>query len=395
MATSRDLLLSAAVLIAVALLSFGEIGQLRPFVDPVVDTWPALGPGEASILFAGDNLLGDASLHWMKKKGDDWQFRRIESLLTTADAAAIVVNQEGPVTTHNKRNRPNTVYNYKQPPRTMALFASKGITHMSLANNHALDREWAGLKDTIKHARAAGITVFGGGASAAEARKPVVIDVGGTRVAIVGAADNWGSLRRAGWEAKGKQGGLFLMRDELLEPATRAARKEADLVVWYPHWGDNYAPIRRSQRRLAEKLVAAGADAIVGHHSHEAQSFGWVGGKPVAWSLGNLVFGTPGRFGDDKYGEGWGLVMRMVIRDGAIDRFEFVPMQINNRINDYQPHPLTASRSREVLRMFAQREGTPLRLVDGVGVLDAKPPTTPLRHAAVDSDEPEDEDSSD
>ncbi len=373
-ATSRDLWIPAAALLAVAVLAFSGVGRLAPFVDPVVDTWPPLGPGESAILFAGDNLLGDASVLWMKQKGDDWQFRRIDSLLKTADAAAIVVNQEGPVTTHNKRSRPNTTYNYKQPPRTMALFASKGITHLSVANNHALDRELVGLRDTIKHARAAGIVPFGGGENEAEARAPVIIDAGGTKVAVLGGAENWSSLRKNGWEAKAKRGGLFLLRDELLAPAVQAAREQADVVVWYPHWGENYTPIRPDQRELAVKLVASGADAIVGHHSHEAQSFGWVGGKPVAWSLGNLVFGTPGRFGDDKYGEGWGLLLRMVLKDGAIDRFEFVPMEINNRINDYQPHPLTASRSREILKMFAHRESTPLRLVDGIGVMDAKPP---------------------
>jgi poly-gamma-glutamate capsule biosynthesis protein CapA/YwtB (metallophosphatase superfamily) len=230
------------------------------------------------------------------------------------------------------------------------------------------------MRDTIKAAKDAGIEVFGGGTTASKARKAVVIDAGGTKVAIIGAAQNWSSLRRSGWEAKGDKGGLFLMRDELLQQVTARAKKSADLVVWYPHWGDNYSPIRRSQRDLAQKLMDAGADAIVGHHSHDAQSFGWVGGKPVAWSLGNLVFGTPGRFGPDKYGEGWGLLMRMVIKDKRIVRYEFVPMQINNRINEYQPHPLTASRSREVLKKFALSEKVPLRLEDGFGILDAEPP---------------------
>ena len=373
-ATSRDLIVPALLLLAVGALAFSGVDRLEPFIDPVVDTWPALAPDEGAILFAGDNLLGDASGYWMKAKGDDWQFRRIESLLRTAGAAAVVVNQEGPVTNHGKRNRPNTVYNYRQPPRTMALFARMGVTHMSLANNHALDRELRGMNDTIKHATRAGIEVFGAGATAADSRKSIVIDVNGTRVAVIGGAQNWSSLRRAGWEAKGKGAGLFLMREELLQQVTNRARKGADLVVWYPHWGENYAPVKASQRLIARQLMDAGADAIVGHHSHEAQSFGWVGGRPVAWSLGNLVFGTPGRFGADKYGEGWGLLMRMVLKGGAIDRYEFVPMQINNRINDYQPHPLTASRSREVLKMYAQRERVPIRLVDGVGVLDATPP---------------------
>lgn len=373
MATPRDLVVAAAVLLGTLGLSLTGLDRIPAAIDPVLDTWPALAEGEGAILFAGDNLLGDASGHFMKQHGDDWQFRKIRSLLKSSGAAAVVVNQEGPVTNQRKRNRPNTVYNYQQPPRTMALFASEGVTHMCVANNHALDRGMAGLEDTIKHAKKAGIVTFGGGRNASDARRPVIIDVGGTKVAIVCASQNWGSLRKAGWEAKGKEGGIFLMRPELLKKVTARARKAADLVVWYPHWGGNYTPVSQGQRRLADQIMAAGADAIVGHHSHDAQRFGWVDGKPVAWSLGNLVFGTPGRFGMDKYGEGYGLVLRMVIRDGAIDRYEFIPMQINNRINDYQPYPLTASRARELLKGFANREGINIRFSKGIGILDAKP----------------------
>ena len=40
----------------------------------------------------------------------------------------------------------------------------------------------------------------------------------------------------------------------------------------------------------AEAMIAAGADAIFGHHPHRLQPFEMVEDRPVFWSLGNFVW---------------------------------------------------------------------------------------------------------
>ena len=73
---------------------------------------------------------------------------------------------------------------------------------------------------------------------------------------------------------------------------TRAlARAGADVVIVFPHWGVEYTrqPLA-SMRKHAARWVDAGADLVLGAHSHVAGSIEDIDGAPVLYSLGNLIF---------------------------------------------------------------------------------------------------------
>ena len=58
-----------------------------------------------------------------------------------------------------------------------------------------------------------------------------------------------------------------------------------------PHWGAEYTDvITDKQRAAADGLVAAGADLVLGSHSHWAGPIGMVGDNLVIYSLGDFVF---------------------------------------------------------------------------------------------------------
>jgi hypothetical protein len=83
------------------------------------------------------------------------------------------------------------------------------------------------------------------------------------------------------------------------EGAIRRAKADgAEIVVVALHWGvppmwlaPYQGDLAEYQRPMAERLVAAGADAIVGHHAHVPLGFEWIEGVPVCYSLGNFMFG--------------------------------------------------------------------------------------------------------
>ena len=65
--------------------------------------------------------------------------------------------------------------------------------------------------------------------------------------------------------------------------AVRQAQREADVVVVLPHWGTQYTHVPvPEQRTVARRLVAAGADLVVGGHPHWVQGVDAVDGVPVA-----------------------------------------------------------------------------------------------------------------
>jgi poly-gamma-glutamate synthesis protein (capsule biosynthesis protein) len=71
----------------------------------------------------------------------------------------------------------------------------------------------------------------------------------------------------------------------------RSARRAADVVVVYLHWGTDYTECPdAAQRRTARALAAAGADVVVGGHAHRVQGAGWLGRSYVAYGLGNFIW---------------------------------------------------------------------------------------------------------
>jgi poly-gamma-glutamate capsule biosynthesis protein CapA/YwtB (metallophosphatase superfamily) len=71
----------------------------------------------------------------------------------------------------------------------------------------------------------------------------------------------------------------------------KAARQRADLVLLFLHWGEDLEPeVTPTQQALARQLIDAGADAVMGGHSHLTQTVEWYRDRPIVYSLGNFVF---------------------------------------------------------------------------------------------------------
>ncbi len=330
--------------------------------------WPPLARSEQALLFAGDLLLSEHIETKLSRHGDAWPLEHLAPILKAAEAVAIIGNHEGPLTRRPAATDaflPNTRWNYGARPETAQALADAGFTHLSLANNHALDRGLPGLRDTRAAIQDAGMVPFGAAPTERAARAPLHVQVGGLDVAVLGFMHPWKAYRH--WEPRAGTGGVPLLTADAVKAGVAQARSEgADLVILFPHWGPGYKPVDKNQRAEAGVAIAAGAHAIVGHHSHAAQGFAHVSGAPVLWSLGNAMFGTGGRFGD---GHGHGLLARLVVADGAPARFEIKPIRVNNKRNGWQTKPAPRAEAEEVLRSLAARHGADIRIVDGVGVL--------------------------
>jgi hypothetical protein len=80
--------------------------------------------------------------------------------------------------------------------------------------------------------------------------------------------------------------------------AVRRGDDVADVVVAYLHWGvQGETCPSPAQRRLAARLVGAGADVVAGSHAHEVQGDGRLGPGYVAYGLGNFAWYSPGPTG--------------------------------------------------------------------------------------------------
>ena len=80
-----------------------------------------------------------------------------------------------------------------------------------------------------------------------------------------------------------------------LNIAIANAHIHAHLIVCLVHWGmENSERVTDQQHELARWLIDRGVDLVVGSHPHCVQPLDFYHGRPIAYSLGNLVFdGAP------------------------------------------------------------------------------------------------------
>jgi len=222
--------------------------------------------------------------------------------LAAADVA--MVNLETSIGTGG-RPEPGKRFTFQAPPAVLGALARAGVDVVTMANNHALDFGRGALAETfdaIDAARSArpSLAVVGLGSDIDEAFRPALTTVDDTVVATIGAtvADLDPTADRTGqWAAAdGVPGTADAIRPGRLLAAISAADTAADVVLLYVHWGiqGEQCP-DASQRSLARRAVAAGADIVVGSHAHRLQGDGYLDGRAggyVAYGLGNYLWYT-------------------------------------------------------------------------------------------------------
>jgi poly-gamma-glutamate capsule biosynthesis protein CapA/YwtB (metallophosphatase superfamily) len=233
----------------------------------------------------GDVTFGDGVLTAIRTHGVRYPWLSVAPILRSADLA--VANLEGAVSRRGA-SWPGKLYTFRGPPRALRAAASfAGVDVVSLANNHSLDYGRTAFLDTIRHARRFGIAPAGGGADLRRARRPAILTRGNLRVAFLGFSD----VRPLGFDAGTSTPGATPAFPAYIAADVRRARRLADVVVAYFHWGVERStrPSAR-QRSLARTALDAGAHVVLGAHPHVLQPFARAGNRLVAWSLGNFVF---------------------------------------------------------------------------------------------------------
>ena len=235
---------------------------------------------EARLIFGGDVMLARscaAKIH----NGTD-PFEGIASVIRQASFAA--ANLE--CTISNLGGTTNR-YAFRAPAQSAQLLRRAGFDAMGLANNHALDFGPVALHDSAAHLLREEIEPVGVETPTSKACDPSFFSLSDGKKIAVFAINNVDPKPSSQITAAS-------IRANLGRAITKA-RSHADLVVCLVHWGiENSEKITDEQRELARWLVDRGVDLVVGSHPHCVQPLDFYHGRPIAYSLGNLVFdGAP------------------------------------------------------------------------------------------------------
>ena len=228
---------------------------------------------------------GDVLLDLTEPEGVD-PFTKVEPSLSSADVA--IVNLEMAIT---ERGEPyDKEFVFRAPGSAALTLAGAGVDVVSLANNHILDFGSEGLEDTISVLDEVGILRPGAGANNAEAYAPRVLVLDNEiRVAFVSAS----AIIPGGFSAGAERPGIADAKWAIprVLAAVRAAASGNDVVVVSIHWGVERATCpSQDQRGLAQQLIEAGANLILGHHPHVLQPIETFDRTVIAYSLGNFAW---------------------------------------------------------------------------------------------------------
>lgn len=257
------------------------------------------------------------------------------------------------------------------PPSNIGALASAGFNVITLAGNHVWDMGAPGIEDTITGLRNYGITPVGAGMNIDEARRPVIIERGGTRFGFlnytcVGSIGNWATTLKPGCAyvhiishyemVTGNPGGtpdvytfaetrsLKAMVDDV-----QKLRPLCDILVVIFHKGILHSPDKLAMydQQVSYAAIDAGADLILGHHAHMLKGIEQYKGKVIFHGIGQFVPAVAGLTEEEfklRHSRVYGnsnqqqdpavnltIIAKCTIHDGKIKQVSYLPCLINER----------------------------------------------------------------
>ena len=228
-------------------------------------------------------------------------------------------------------------FNFRVPAEALVALNSAGVDVVTMANNHGMDYGPVGLRESLRIRRDTGFPILGIGQDDDEAYAPWIVEVRGQRIGFMAANDILDAHLATSWSAAPGHPGLASAEEpfqEQLAERVRATRGEVDTLVVYLHFGtETQTCPNPRQVELVDLLTDAGADVVVGSHTHRLQGMGYRGDRFVAYGLSNFVFNAPSPAGRRSG------VLTVSATGRRIDGYEWDPVSIQNRL----PVPLTGA----------------------------------------------------
>ncbi len=269
----------------------------------------------------------------LEPSGLDFPFENTRDIFAADDMT--IVNFEGTLT--NTKSKTKNTFSFAAPPEYVQVLTSGNVEAVSLENNHVMDHGEQGYEDTCQTLHGAGI-LYSGHLGSSIYTTETGVDIG------MLSYQTFNGKYPAIYEAI--EGDIQMLRDAGCE-----------LVIVSYHWGEekDYVPNER-QVPLGRATIDAGADLVIGHHSHRINPIEEYKGKYICYSLGNFSFAGNTRPDDmDTYifQQRW-----RVYPDGEAknEGFRIIPCSISSqeKINDFKPTPADDTHSAEIVKRLME-----------------------------------------
>ncbi|WP_313134703.1 CapA family protein [Anaerocolumna sp.] len=247
---------------------------------------------ELTLLAVGDNLIHMQIVKSGLKKDGSYNYDHLYSTLKPDIEAAdiAIINQE---TILGGNEFPYSGYPvFNSPTEIGDALIHAGFDVVLHASNHALDKGYPGIKNTLeywnKHPL---ITVLGINKSQEDKDTIQIIEKNGIKIAMLNYTYGLNGFTMP----KDKPFLVNMLDKSEMKKDIKKAKKLADFVIVFPHWGTEYVyQPNDTQKDLASFFAEEGVDLVIGTHPHVLQPVTWIvsdSGHPmlIYYSLGNFV----------------------------------------------------------------------------------------------------------
>lgn len=233
-------------------------------------------------------------------------------------------------------------------PEYIAAFKLAGVDLISSTGNHMNDYGIKAFSDTLDLFEKDGYKVFGGGRNDTEAKKVLVVQDHGNKLAFLGM-NSFGPVTV--WATADRPGAQKYDKDALHQELAEA-RKEADVVFLDMQADETYEyQPNQNNKDLFRDAIANGADVVTGVQAHQPQAVEFTpdGKQMILYGLGNLFFD---QMQSDNVRQG--LVVRHTIYEGKVIQTELLPTILENYV---QPRWATPAEAQTILDLVFGASG--------------------------------------
>ena len=234
---------------------------------------------EIVISAVGDCTLGtnqkhkyDRTFHeYYDKYGADYFLKKVRGIFEADDLT--IANFEGVLTTSTKL-RETKQWCHKGKPEYVSVLADSSVEAVTLGNNHIMDYNERGAKDTKKILKEAGI--------------------------VYAINSDWGDEVGI-YETKGIKIGIVSVNElyegnrayDRLEKGLKELREAGvDIAIAACHWGgDKTHKLEKRQYEMGRWCIDEGFDLVIGCHPHVIQGIEVYKDKYIVYSMGNFCYG--------------------------------------------------------------------------------------------------------
>lgn len=289
-----------AVVVVITLAISGKVTSNRDRVTPTVEatqqasTEPQTTANtKVTLVAVGDNLIHNTLVDAGKQEDSslnyDSFYENISSYIKEADLA--VINQETMLGGDAFEYSGYPLFNTPWEVGEAAINA--GFNVFTCATNHSMDMGSAGIEKEIeffnKHKE---VVRLGTNADEEEYNTIKYITKNDISFALLNYTYGTNGISLP----EEKPWCVNLLDEEKVKKDITEARKHADVVIVFPHWGtENSHDINEQQEKYIKIFSDLGVDIVIGTHPHVLQPVEWVTNEEtgkkmlVYYSLGNFI----------------------------------------------------------------------------------------------------------